>query len=442
MDRYKRIIMGAVVAPLVISLCGCVMTVDQMYCLPRRSESFTNLQSAMETAMQDMSFCAPISGDNQQPVQMADLNGDGTEEVIVFAKGSQEKPLQIMVFSRDDEKYQLRTTIESTGTAFEQVDYVQLDGEQGLEMVVGHQVQNQVLRSLSVYDFSDEQPEKLMAANYQKYLTYDIDGDEQQEIVVLNPGRTETDNGTICVFSMTRDQIKQSAEVPLSQPLGQVKFIKTGFVSKDRRAVFISSGVDENTVTTDVFLMVDGELTNVALLDAKGTDTDSLKNEFLYPEDIDRDGIVELPEVIPMSASEPGRQDQQEYMVRWYTIDPEGKESTKLYTYHNYQEGWYMELDTQAALRISVVPEGSGQYSFELWNEDRTEISKLWTVFVLTGEERSALAAENHRFVLKKTDSVVYAAELEDAARLLGVNEDQVKVAFHLIQSDWKTGEL
>ena len=442
MNRYKRLIMGAVVAPLVISLCGCVMTVDQMYCLPRRSESFTNLQTVMEAAMQDMTFCAPISGDNQQPVQMVDLNGDSTEEVIVFAKGPQEKPLQIMVFSRENEKYHLSSSVESTGTAFEQVDYVQLDGEQGLEMVVGHQVQNQVLRSLSVYEFTGQQPEKLLTANYQKYLTYDIDDDGQQEIVVLNPGRTESDNGTICVFSMNHGQIEQSAEVQLSRPLSQMKFIKTGLVSDKKPAVFISSVVDENTIVTDVFSVIDGELTNVAMLDLKGTKTDILENEFLYPGDIDHDGVMELPELVPMSASQPGKQDQQEYMIRWYAIDAQGDETTKLYTYHNHKEGWFMELDAATASRVCVAPKGNGQYSFGIWNKDRTELSKLWTLYVLTGEERSAQAAENHRFVLKKTDSVVYAGELEDAARLLGVNSDQMKEAFHLIQSDWKTGEL
>lgn len=442
MNRYKRMIMGAVLAPLTISLCGCVMTVDQMYCLPKRSESFTNLQSVMETAMQGMTFSAPISGDNQQPVQMVDLNGDSTEEVIVFAKGSQEKPLQIMVFSREDAQYHLSSTIESTGSAFEQVDYVQLDGEQGLEMVVGHQVQNQVLRSLSVYEFTNEQPEKLMTANYQKYLTHDMDGDGQQEIVVLNPGKTEADLGTASIFSVHQGEIMQSAEVVLSQPLGQVKCIKTGALSTGNRAVFVCSAVDEDTITTDVLSMIGGEFMNVALLDEEGTNTGLLRNDFVYPEDIDQDGVLEIPELVPMCAAEPEKQEQQEYMIRWYAMDADGNETTKLYTYHNQQEGWYMELDMDTVSRVCIVPLGNGQYSFEIWDEEKTERSKLWTLYILTGDERSAQAAENHRFVLKKTDSVVYAAELEDAARLLGVNEDQLKEAFHLIQSDWRTGEL
>ncbi len=442
MNRCKRMIMGAVIAPLAISLCGCVMTVDQMYCLPRRSESFTNLQTVMETAMQKMSFCAPISGDNQQPVQMVDLNGDSTEEVIVFAKGSQEKPLQIMVFSRENEAYHLSNTIESTGTAYERVDYVQLDGAQGLEMIVGHQIQNQVLRSLSVYEFTGEEQEKLLTASYQEYLAHDMDGDGQQEIIVLNPGRTEKDNGVVSIFSMHQGQIEQSAEVPLSQPMGHVNRIKTGALSSAEPAVFITSYIDENTITTDVISLVGEVPQNITLLDETVTSAEALRNQFVYPEDIDQDGVMELPELVAMCPAGPEVQEQQEYMIRWYAMDAQGEETTKLYTYHNYQEGWYMELEADSASRVCVIPEGNGRYCFGIWDEDKTELSKLWTLYILTGEERSAQAAVNHRFVLKKTDSVVYAGELEDAARFLGVDEDQVNDAFHLIQSDWKTGEL
>ncbi len=440
--RYGRKILGAACASLMVLLCGCAMTVDQMYCPPRRSEGFTNLQSVMDAAMQGMVLSAPISGDNQQPVQMLDLDGDTVDEVIVFAKGTQEKPLSIMVFSREGDAYHLSDTIESTGSAFEQVDYVQMDNEPGIKMIVGSQVQNQVLRSFSVYDFADQKLFKLLTANYQKYLTCDIDNDQQQEIVVLNPGMTDTDPGLICTYSMEQGKAEKTADVPLSSPLAQVKRIRTGALSSGQRAVFVTSSLDETTITTDVFAMADGSLFNVALSKESGTDVKILKNDFVYPEDIDHDGVLDLPELFPMYAATPDNAERQDYLIRWYSMDLQGNEETQHYTYHNFPEGWYMELDPEAAANMRVTPEDHGSYSFHIWNEDAAQFDKLWTVYILTGEERSAEAAEDQRFTLLKTESVVYAAELEDAARLLGVNEDQIKDVFHLIQSDWKTGEI
>ena len=71
--KYKKFLIG-LLSLAAILLAGCNMqTIDQLYCLPKRSEGYLNLQSAMEGAMNGLSYHAPISGDHQQPVQMADL---------------------------------------------------------------------------------------------------------------------------------------------------------------------------------------------------------------------------------------------------------------------------------------------------------------------------------------------------------------------------------
>ena len=82
-------------------LTGCAMrTVEEMYALPKRSEEYKELQAAIDTAMYGMTFSSPQSGENQQTVQMADLNGDGLDEYLVFAKGATEKPLQVLIFQQ------------------------------------------------------------------------------------------------------------------------------------------------------------------------------------------------------------------------------------------------------------------------------------------------------------------------------------------------------
>ena len=79
-------------------LSGCALrTVDKMYSLPKRSDAYNDLQSVLDASMADLEFCAPLSGENQQTVQMADLDGDGVEEYLLFARGPSENPLQILI---------------------------------------------------------------------------------------------------------------------------------------------------------------------------------------------------------------------------------------------------------------------------------------------------------------------------------------------------------
>ena len=105
---------------LVLLLTGCYsFDSDSLYALPLRSEEYRALQSAVESALGSGSYSAPVSGDNPQPVQQMDLDGDGQEEVLVFCKMDGERPLRVLIFRREEERFTLVCTLDGDGTAFE-----------------------------------------------------------------------------------------------------------------------------------------------------------------------------------------------------------------------------------------------------------------------------------------------------------------------------------
>ena len=443
MKIFKRLAWAVVSAVLAISLSGCVMTVDQMYVPPRRSESYRNLQAVMDEFMTGLEYCAPIAGENQQTVQMADLNGDGLKEVMVFVKGSDERPLKILIFRLEGGEYVPLSVLEAAGTAYDQVEYIQLDGKPGLELVVGRQVSDLVMRNLTIYRFSGGQPEQLLTVNYQKFLTLDMGGDGLSDLFVLHPGQTENDCGVVELYSMQEGTVTKSPEVNLSQSVSKLKRIMTGSLHGGEKAVFVASSVDDASIVTDVYALVDGKLTNVSMSNESGTSVKTVRNYYVYAEDIDGDGVLELPSLISMRWPQEGRStEEREHLIRWYALGADGAEYDKRYTYHNYLQGWYMEVDGQQANRLCVVPEDTGRFAFCLWDRKFQKLEKLWTVYVLTGEDRSSAATEENRFLLHKTDSVVYAAQLEDAGVLAGITQERLIGTFFLIQSDWKTGEM
>ena len=132
----------------------CTMrTINEMYSLPKRSEAYSDLQSAIDIAMAGLEYSAPLTGENQQAVQMADLNGDGIEEYLVFTKGSFDNPMQILIFTQENDTIQIMEVISSDGTAFDQVEYAEIDGKPGFELVVGRRVSNQLMGNVSIYSF-------------------------------------------------------------------------------------------------------------------------------------------------------------------------------------------------------------------------------------------------------------------------------------------------
>lgn len=422
-------------------LTGCSMrTADQMYLLPRRTEQYNDLQKAIDKAMDGLEYSAPRAGENQQTVQMVDLDGDGLQEYLVYAKGASERPLRILVFRSQNGSYVHSDTIESNGTAFDQVEYVQMDGVGGVEIVVGRQLDGQTLGAVSVYTFSHGPAEQLVSASYRKFLTVDLNADALTELFILRPGQTETDRGIAEFYAMQNGAIYRSNEVNMSEPADKLKRVLVGTLHGGQPAVYIASAVGDTAIITDVYALLDGLLTNVTFSNESGTSVQTMRNYYVYADDIDNDGVVELPMLINMKAMDEPRAAERQDLIRWYAMEADGSEVDKMYTYHNFVAGWYFQLDSEWAPRLSVRNIGNS-YEFHLWDEDYTSARKLLTIYALTGQNREEQAMLENRFVVYKTEQFLYAASLEPVALENQINQESIIRRFHLIHQDWKSGE-
>lgn len=437
----NRITLTVLLLLLASIFTGCSMrTVDEMYRLPQRSRRDDNLQSTIDEAMNGLHYAAPIAGENQQTVQLADLNGDGEVEYIVFARDTANKAIRILIFSQLQDDFRLAAVIESHGSAFEQVEYVDMDGKPGMEMVVGRQVSDQILRSLSVYNFSDGAPEQMMTASYLKYLTCDLNEDGKTELLLIQPGESDADRGVVTLYSHDKGGMERSKEVLLSASASSVRRIMTSRLESGENAVFVASSVDESAVITDVFTVRDNNLANISFSRESGNSVQTLRNYYVYADDIDGDGVLELPSLITMRPIRSSTSAGQQYLIRWYSMDINGQKHTKRHTFHNYVGGWYLELEDGWAERVSVI-QASGSYWFYVWDVNFENAELAFSIHVLSGPDREEAAEMDNRFVLHRSEGVIYAARLESAAADYLITNEDLTPCFHLIHQAWKTGE-
>lgn len=413
---------------------GCAPTINEMYRVPKRSKEFSSLQSAIDMAMVGLEYSAPVTGENRQSVQIADLNGDGIDEYIVFAKGSNEKPMQILIFEETGEdRIQIVDVIESNGFAFDQVEYIQIDDKPGCELVVGRQISDQILRNLCVYSFASGSPEQLMSIPYSKVQSCDLDSNGISDLLVLQPGVAETDVGVAMLYSFRGGMMVRSVEVELSQQIANIKRILTGKVHGDAPAVFVSSVTNESTIVTDILTLRDGWFQNISHLNPAAASVQTLRNYYVYAEDVDGDGVVELPSLMTTFSYPADWNNEQQYLIRWFSMDMDGNEENKLYSFHNFVGGWYLQMEGSLAQYMSIEQVGS-TYIFSIFNEEDSSISTLFTLYALTGSDRQTQAVEDARFALCSTDNVVYAARLEGIAAEYGITEEILVNSFRLIR--------
>lgn len=427
----------------VLLLSGCNMrTIDELYCLPKRSEDYLNLKSVMDSAMQGLEYYAPVSGDNQQTVQTADLNGDEDPEYLVFARGIEDKKLRILIFTCINDEYILAETIERSANAFENVQYVRFTGSKGYNLVFGCQVSDQVVRWLSVYEMKGKsvaEVESLHTVGYSRFVCVDLDNDGLTELLVLRADEySDSPNGVAELFQMGPNGVERFKEAMMSQPVDHIKRVMVSKLSGGSSAVYVASDVDGSAIITDVFAVVDNEFINVTLSNESGTTVETLRNYYVYADDIDSDGVLELPSLIPMQSTSAGSQEEQ-YLIRWYAMGPGGNVVDKMFTYHNYLGGWFLELNKMIVSNLLVDQRGNS-YVFSIQKEDGTQ-TELMTVYVFTGHQREEQGVADNRFVLHRTETTVFAAHLGVESAAYNISKDSLINSFHLILQDWKNSE-
>lgn len=433
----KRILVPVCAVFLALLLTGCgARTIDEMYCLPRRSERNNNLRTAIEASMSGRVYAAPVSGSNQESVQTADLDGDGKEEYVVFTKVLEDDSLQILLFNQlEDEKYELWETIVCKGASFEQVQYADIDDKPGCELIVGTQLNEKVTRTVSLYSFASGQTTKIKSMIYIKFVVCDLDSNGRSELMVIQNGEAEADSGSVRLYSYSDGNVVGSVEAKLSVSPEHIRRIAVNKLDSGEPAVYVASASNENAVITDIFALRDEAFSNISQSSDLGTSMQTLRNYFVYAEDLNNDGILELPSLLSMMYNT-----TEQNLIRWFTIDINGRETDKLYTFHNIEDGWYIQLDGQWIDRFAAE-KNETIYSFYMWNNSYGTAVPVFTVYTLTGKDRDIQAQEQNRFPLYRGEDVVYAAKLESGSAIYGMTESYLRSNFHLIRQDWKMTE-
>ena len=436
--KYKRI------APLLLvllMLTGCYsFNSMELYALPQRSREYRELQTAVETALGSGSYSAPLAGANRQVIQQADLDGDGLDETLVFCKMEGERPLKVLILRRTEDSYALAWTLEGDGTAFDSVQYAQIDGQPGMELLISRRIGEQVQQFLSVYTLTDGAALELMSSGYTAYTVVDLDGNQRSDIFVLR-ANSDGPRAYAELWRFQDGELRKDAEASLSTRAEDVKRMLTGDVAPGVPAVFVASAYDESNLITDVFALSGNSFTNISQNAESGQSAQTVRNYYVYSTDIDGDGLIELPNTLPLTAQAGDPASENQYRIIWYNLNPDGSRTEKMSTYHNFGEGWFLYLPEAWCQELFVTKNrtenGPAGTELSLLGPDGTR-SPLVSVYVFNGEQALSMSQADGRFLLTQRGDVCYAALLNEAA---GLEPEELKARFSLISIDLLPGE-
>ncbi|MBP1737445.1 MAG: hypothetical protein H6Q60_1326 [Oscillospiraceae bacterium] len=432
-------------------LSGCLLeSPDELYALPSPGQDYVNLKSKIDqvSAQLGAEYAAPLSGSNTQTVQLVDLDGDGIQEsaVAFFRVSSAEKPLKIYVFQQDqDGNYSTAYSIEGEGSAIYSIDYEDIGGTKDRELIVSWQLSENV-HTLAAYSLKDQV--ELMRSGYTKFEMADLDGDQQDEIILLQVDSTESNNRAE-YYDYSDGVMLLSSSAPMSLNVTGINSLRSGYLTNHVPAVFVTSSFGMNGgVLTDIFALRNNVLENVTMQETTSMSSDTIcyysKED---PQDVNGDSILEVPspELVPVYG-EDSDDTENLWLLHWYQYDSEGRATLVYTTFHNDSEGWYFIVPDAWVGEITITQSspllGVQQTTFAHWTQDGEEPQPFLSIYKLTGSNRYNRAQLDPRFqLLPETDNAIYVAEFNENSWQCGLDEDGVISRFELIQSEWSIEE-
>lgn len=428
--RKLLVLSAAAVLSMLLSGCLSASTVEDLFTLPQPPIEYTDLSGTISALLAEgYEYASPTAGQNIQSVQIVDLNQDGRDEALAFfRRPSDEKPLKIMIFESRDDAYEPLLTIESSGTAIERIEYEDMNGDGIRELVVGWKISSDV-QNVAVYAIGKEQT-MLMQSNYTRYSIQELDGDGIPSLLVF---RADAEGSSVAEFYGWRtDAMTLVYRSALSSTMAALSggSVVAGMLDADTPAVFVTGVNEAGMAVTDILACREnGKLTNAALNSSTGLSGVIYPYRQLQPQDIDGNGIIEIP--APAEQSELGK--ETDGLVDWLQCDIDGQITRAATTYHCLSADWYFVVPEEWVGRVTTSAAESGLNESEV--RLMVDGEPVAAVYAITGENRENRALRGNRTVLRRQTDIVYAGEVTDNS--LGFTQEQLRSSFRLIVSSW-----
>lgn len=372
---YKKLISLVLVFGLTLSLCGCdLFTADTAELLspPSLSGDLKYISQAInETAGSGYTFKYPTRGEYRSAVVEKDIDADGTDEAIAFYSMTDGDivTMHINVVYKNGEKWTSAGEQHVVAGGVDKIEFCDLDGDGGLEILTGWEVYGASERQLAVYSFTEHTLTQRLLQKYTDFVTCNLDENDKNEVLIIDFNATEFKN-TASLYTLGSGGAEQLGICSLDSKVQSVGEPVVSQLSSGKPAVYIDSVKGVGAVT-EVIFVEKGQLVN-PLYDKELQETSkTLRSASYSTYDINNDGILEIPVQENVPAVAKAEITEKLYLTNWCTFNGENL-TTQLTAMINVLDGYHYTLPNKWLGNIAILKDTDNRireiYSYDSVN--------------------------------------------------------------------------
>lgn len=405
----KKIISILVVAVVCLSLSGCdfnIASVDSLMRPPKLSGDSSLLQEAFEDSVkysESVIMKTPMSGDNRSSYLFYDLDNDGIQEAFVFfSDPAIEDVAYVSTFKKIDGNWSCISNIKGRGTDIYEVNFADINGDGVMELVISWSSTSQVEltsfsdfgssrnRTMTIYSYNGSALTLIKTEVFTKAFVDDLNGDNSDELFVLNidlSNQTKSTVGRIISFNSAYE-VANEEEFTMTGMLEILNIVTDNYVSEDvvHTRLYVDGLISETGVLTEVIDIshIDFAI-KLPLYESNISEAPlTLRDVRTNSQDIDNDGIVEIPTLETLTSGTSISADVDEAMPLNLTVWSELQENSVVADFKcllNSTYGYMFVFSEDAIEKITVVYNtDTTTLTFHSLDENGTLGSELFSV--------------------------------------------------------------
>ena len=324
--RFFKIAFLAVCC-LLLSACSSFQpNLTDLMQSPKLTEEQAEIYEALTNAadVSDVQLKYPKSGDYRSAFVMFDLDADGEDEALVFYNmPSWGGNVRIMVLDHQQDEWVSVYDAVGEGTDVTEVDFQVLTASGRHCVLIGWEQGTSENTSISVYDYTGGQLRVLYESEYSQMLIEDLDQDGTKEIL-LGIFKASSKTGAIRLINDTEDGLQSASRIVMDSTITGFLGIEIGWLAQDQIAVFVDAYTSSTQIVTEIMVYTDdGKLRSLSS-HYGGLDRPLLREVPVRCEDINGDGILEIPVSLVEYSEEEREEDNRKNLLQYlYLSNPE-----------------------------------------------------------------------------------------------------------------------
>ena len=330
----KDLLLTGILAVMLTILPGCsVMSpnIDELLRPPQLTAQQSDIHNALQSTLgngRTIKLKYPKRGEYLSAFVMYDLDNDDEEEALVFYEDANtEYGTRINILDNDGDGWVSCFDYPGNGSAVDQIQFVNVSGQEGCDILIGWEYPNQELKTVNLYHYKDGKLQNLFSNTYSELVLVNLTGSIYSDMVLLESNSSSRpvdaklvsllEDGTIGVVG---------TEYRLTDHFVSYFQEQSGRTAYGMTAVFLDGYLGDNTLCTDVLYYdrVSGNLASKLMYGEDDYTQQTLRSLEIGSMDIDGDGITEIPILEPLPGYDASLGDEAMYLINYSAVDSTG----------------------------------------------------------------------------------------------------------------------